>query len=93
MEEKFSVSVCVEASFQSMPTKEINQNLNYYQNVCRQKAHAVMIFLQQQKYLCEGHSTLTSSVCNIESRMLPMAVLGPTPTTTALALPATTTVP
>lgn len=36
---------------------------------------------------------LTSSVCNIESRMLPIAVLEPTPTTTALALPATTTVP
>lgn len=36
---------------------------------------------------------LTSSVCNIESRMLPIAVLVPTPTTTARALPATTTVP
>lgn len=36
---------------------------------------------------------LTSSVINIESRMLPIAVLDPTPTTTALALPATTTVP
>lgn len=39
------------------------------------------------------YKKLTSSVCNIESRMLPIAVLVPTPTTTALALPATTTVP
>lgn len=36
---------------------------------------------------------LTSPVCNIESRMLPIAVLAPTPTTIALALPETTTVP
>lgn len=36
---------------------------------------------------------LTSSVLSIASRILPIAVLEPTPITTALALPATTTVP
>lgn len=45
-------------------------------------------YKQKQKF-----TVLTSSVCIIESRMLPMAVLAPTPTTTALALPATTIVP
>lgn len=39
------------------------------------------------------YQQLTSSVLSIASRMLPIAVLDPTPTTTALALPATTTVP
>lgn len=39
------------------------------------------------------HLKLTSSVINIESRILPIAVLDPTPITTALALPATTVVP
>jgi hypothetical protein len=38
-------------------------------------------------------SLLTSSVLSIASRILPIAVLEPTPITTALALPATTTVP
>jgi len=36
---------------------------------------------------------LTSSVLSIASRILPIAVLKPTPITIALALPATTTVP
>jgi hypothetical protein len=36
---------------------------------------------------------LTSSVLSIASRILPIAVLEPTPITTDLALPATTTVP
>lgn len=55
--------------------------------------YKIMEKLQSINTTAEVFIMLTSSVLNMESRMLPIAVLDPTPTTTALALPATTTVP
>ena len=46
-----------------------------------------------KKNAYEANRQLTSSVLSIASRILPIAVLEPTPITTDLALPATTTVP
>lgn len=58
------------------------------------KIHYQKVYFRKQNTNKNGILImLTSSVRNIESRMLPMAVLAPTPTTTAFALPATTTVP